>query len=517
MIKFKEKFYITTAIPYVNAAPHIGFALELIQTDVIARYQRLLGKDVFFLTGTDENAQKNVITAEEKGIEVKKLVDENAKLFINLTKKLNISNDDFIRTSDKERHWKGVEKIWNACLKSGDIYKKTYTGLYCVGCEAFLTEKDLIDGKCPEHLKQPEKISEENYFFRLSKYQKELEDLIKKDKIKIIPETRKNEILSFIKEGLEDFSISRPAVRVRNWGIKVPNDDSQIVYVWFDALSNYVTAIGYETESKKFKKYWPADVHVIGKGIIRFHAIYWPAMLMSADISLPKSIFVHGYVTVNGQKISKSLGNVVDPFEIIEKYGIDQLRYFILREIPVFDDGDFSEKALIERVNNELVSKYSNLFYRITSFIEKNFNGKVPKSSKMGERERELKKQFDNEIKKYLSLMDNFKLNEALMILLNLTDLLNKYFQDKKPWETIKSNINDCAITLYTSINLMKSLVTLFYPFIPSSSENALNSLGLKVELNNVKKNIKAGNKVKAIMLFKKIELENNQKLGGKK
>lgn len=501
MVKLKKKFYITTAIPYVNAAPHLGHALEFIQADVIARYHRLLGFDTFFLTGTDENAQKNVLSAEEKNIPVEKFVTQNYKLFLELTKKLNISNDDFIRTTDKKRHWRGATKLWKKCLKSGDIYKKTYTGLYCVGCEAFLTEKDLVDGKCPEHLKPPEKISEENYFFKLSKYQKKLEELINSDELKIIPETRKNEVLSFIREGLEDFSISRPMSRMKNWGIPVFNDITQCQYVWFDALSNYITALGYAENSSKFKKYWPADVHVIGKGITRFHAIYWPAMLLSAGIALPKAIFVHGYVTINGQKISKSLGNVIDPIEMAKKYGVDQLRYFILREIPVFDDGDFSEKTLIERVNNELVAKYSNLFYRITSFIQNNFDGKIPK----GNGDKKLKKEFEDAVARYLSLMEQFKLNEALMVVLDLTDVLNKYFQEKKPWETVKTNRKDCENVLYTSVNLLKIISTLLYPFIPGSSEMALKSLGLKVEWKNVKTNIEYGKKINPVMLFKKI------------
>ncbi|MEM5792165.1 MAG: methionine--tRNA ligase [Candidatus Aenigmatarchaeota archaeon] len=495
-----EKFYITTAIPYVNAAPHIGFALELIQTDVIARFKRLVGNDVFFLTGTDENAQKNALTAEKLGIKVKELVDKNAKLFIELTKTLAISNDDFIRTTE-EKHKKASEKIWMKCFEKGDIYKKTYTGLYCVGCEAFVTEKDLADGKCPEHLKEPEKVSEENYFFRLSKYQKELENIIKNDEIKIIPETRKNEILNFIKEGLSDFSISRPAERVKHWGIPVPNDKNQIIYVWFDALINYISAIDYENGEKKFKKYWPADLHVIGKGITRFHAIYWPAMLLSAELPLPKAIFVHGYVTVNGQKISKSLGNVVDPNDVVKKFGVDQLRYFIIRDIPVFDDGDFNEKALIERVNNELVSKYSNLFYRITSFIKSNFNGKVPE----GSNDKKLKLVFEKSVDRYLELMNDYKLNEALMVVLNLTDELNKYFQENKPWEVIKTDRKKCNDIVYTSVNMLKVLSILFYPFIPNSSQIAMKCLGLNLEWKNIEIDLNAGRNIDAVMLFKKI------------
>ena len=502
MVEFKEKFYITTAIPYVNAAPHIGFALELVQTDVIARYQRFLGKETFFLTGTDENAQKNALAAEKLGIKVKDFVDKNADLFIKLTKKLNLSNNDFIRTTDRERHWNGAKKLWELCESNGDIYKKKYSGLYCVGCEAFVTEKDLVDGVCPEHKKEPEKIVEENYFFRLSKYQKELERIIEGDKIKIIPEARKNEVLSFIKEGLEDFSISRPTVRMKGWGIPVPNDENQTIYVWFDALTNYITAIGFGWDEKRFKKYWPADVHVIGKGIIRFHAVYWPAMLLSAGIELPKSLLVHSYVTVSGQKISKSLGNAVDPFEIADKYGVDQLRYYLIRDIPVFADGDFNEKMLIERVNNELVAKFSNLIYRITSFIQKNFEGKIPEA-RVNKKEREV---FDVEMKRFLTFMDDYRLNEALLVLMGLTDKINKYFQEEKPWETIKSDRKKCEETLKTSVELAKDLCLLFYPFIPESAERALKMVNCeKIDYNSLGKEIK--NNIKSEMIFKFIKV----------
>lgn len=498
MVKFKDNFYITTAIPYVNAPPHVGFALELIQTDVIARYNRFLGKKTFFLTGTDENAQKNALTAEKLGIPVKELVDKNAQLFMQLTKKLNISNNDFIRTTDRERHWKGVKKLWELCEENGDIYKKKYSGLYCVGCEAFVTEKDLVDNCCPEHGKEPERVEEENYFFRLSRYQKELERIIENDEIRIIPEARKKEVLSFIKEGLEDFSISRPTERMKGWGIPVPNDNSQTIYVWFDALANYITAIGFGWNEKKFKKYWPADMHVIGKGIIRFHAVYWPAMLLSAGLPLPKSLLVHGYVTVNGQKISKSLGNVVDPFALVDKYGVDQLRYYLIRDIPVFADGDFNENMLIERVNNELVAKFSNLFYRVTSFIQKNFDGKVPKA-RINEDER---KAFDEEVKRFMTLMEEYRLNEALLALMHATDKINKYFQEEKPWETIKTDRKRCEETLRTSIELVKDLCLLLQPFLPSSTEKALKLLNVKkYTVDSLRRKLEG--KIKAEMLFR--------------
>ena len=296
-----KKFYITTAIPYVNAPPHVGHALEFVQTDVIARYHRLLGEDVRFQSGADENALKNVESAEKEGIPVEQLVKRNSEAYRCIKEKLNISFDDFIYTTDEKKHWPGVYKLWKAGEQAGDIYKKKYQGLYCVGCEEFKFERDLDEeGKCPEHQKKPELIEEENYFFRLSKYQKQLEKLIESDQLKIIPEKRKNETLSFIKSGLEDFSISRSKERAKGWGIPIPGDDSQIIYVWYDALANYITALGYGRENDKdFKRYWPADLHVIGKGILRFHAVYWPAMLISARIEIPKAIFIHGYITAD--------------------------------------------------------------------------------------------------------------------------------------------------------------------------------------------------------------------------
>jgi methionyl-tRNA synthetase len=365
-----SKFYITTAIPYVNAAPHIGHALEFVQTDVLARYRRLLGDKVYFLTGADENSLKNVQAAEKEGLPTKELVDKYTKTFADLKEPLGLSYDNFIRTTDP-RHHAGCQKIWQAC-RPEDIYKKYYEGLYCVGCEAFLTPKDLVDGKCPEHNTEPQVVGEENYFFKLSNYQEQLADLIKTDKLKIVPQSRKNEVLSFINQGLEDFSISRSVARAKGWGIPVPGDDSQVMYVWFDALVNYLTGVGYGWDEKQCQKWWPADVHVIGKGITRFHAIYWPAMLLSAGLSLPKEILVHGYVTVDGQKISKSLGNVIDPVAISQKYGVEVLRYFLLREIPAVGDGDFSESKLQERYNADLANGLGNLVSRVTNLIQNN-------------------------------------------------------------------------------------------------------------------------------------------------
>jgi methionyl-tRNA synthetase len=515
-----KKFYITTAIPYVNAPPHIGHALEFVQADVLARFHRLQGEDVFFLTGTDENAQKNVLAAEKKDVSTKELVDENTKEFEKMIKLLGISNNDFIRTTDQIRHWPGAIKLWQACEKSGDIYKKSYTGLYCVGCEAFLTEKDLKDGVCPEHLKPPETVSEENYFFRLTKYQKKLERLIENDELKIIPKTRKNEVLSFIRSGLEDFSISRPVKRMKGWGIPVPGDEKQIIYVWFDALSNYITALGYGTENPElFEKYWPADIHVIGKGIIRFHAVYWPAMLLSAGVSLPKSIFVHGYVNVEGQKMSKSLGNIVDPNDMVDKYGLDALRFFILKEISPFDDGDFSEKTLVKVVNNELVANIGNFIYRTLSFIDRYFGGIVPEPGNFEKQDTILIDKLKESKNRIHALLREIRLRNGLQEILALSGEGNKYFQDSKPWELIKKDKKRCGTVLYLCANLCRSLGIFLYPYLPDASKRLWEQLNLKEDVdkntwNSVSElKIGPGHRInKPKILFEKLEQEKQEK-----
>ncbi len=364
-----KKYYITTAIPYVNAKPHIGFALELVQSDVIARMHRAQGYDVFFLTGTDDNSLKNVQAAEKAGQSTKEFVDANAQIFRDLTDVLTISNDHFVRTAQHD-HFAGAQKLWSAC-KPEDIYKKKYAGLYCVGCELFYSESELVDGKCPEHKTVPELVEEENYFFKLSNYQEQLASLIESDAYTIVPSSRKKEILSFIKMGLEDFSISRSVARAKNWGVPVPGDPSQIMYVWFDALSNYITALGYGSDEKKFNRYWPADLHVIGKGIIRFHAVYWPAMLLSAELVLPKKLFVHGYINVAGEKMSKSLGNVIDPFELTRTYGTEAVRWYLLKHMHPFEDSDFFEEKFIESYNADLANGLGNLLSRVTNMVQK--------------------------------------------------------------------------------------------------------------------------------------------------
>ncbi len=450
----KKKFYLTTAIPYVNASPHIGFALEIIQADTLARYQRLLGKDVYFLTGSDENSLKNVQAAEKQKIPVKKLVKQNSDKFYQLKEALNLSFNDFIRTTE-ERHIKGVQAFWRSCQKE-DIYKKKYKGLYCVDCETFYPKKDLINGLCPEHKTKPIFIEEENYFFRLSKYQKWLLEIISQDQLKIIPKIRKNEVLSFIKRGLEDFSISRSKERAHGWGIPVPGDEEQIIYVWFDALTNYINALNWQKNSPLFKKYWPADIHIIGKGISRFHTLYWPAMLKSAGLPLPKEIFIHGYVTIDGQKISKSLGNVIDPFELVKKYGTDPLRYYLLREIPAYGDGDFSEKRFKEVYNADLANGLGNLVARIaklcekTNFIPKNFDNTYYQSGKI------------------YQLLNEYRFDEALKFIWEKISQSDRNLNQNQPWLLTGEKLNKVLVNLVSKI---QEIAFLLQPFLPETAE----------------------------------------------
>ena len=470
MFASNKKFYITTAIDYVNGLPHIGHALEKIQTDVVARYHRSLGENVLFLTGTDENSLKNVQAAEKEGITVQELVDRNSQVFYNLKDVLNLSFDDFIRTTEK-RHIEGVEKLWKACQK--DIYKKTYEGLYCVGCEAFYKESELVNGLCPEHKKAPELVKEENYFFKLSKYQKQLKELIEKNEFKIIPETRKNEVLSFINSGLEDICISRSKERAHGWGIPVPEDPGQICWVWFDALANYITAVGYSLDEKMFQDLWPADIHFVGKGILRFHAVYWPATLLSAGLALPKSIFVHGYITVDGGKMSKSIGNVINPIELVEKYGTDPVRYFLLREMPPTQDGDFTYEKFEDRYAADLSKGLGNLVARVITLAQ-NYNFQFPISNEFSNSN--FQKITDKSWEECKKSLDELRFNEALVSVWRLIGFCDKHIEQTKPWKKSdkqKQVISDLLLVLLNIANMLK-------PFLPETSEKIIKQLKVK-------------------------------------
>lgn len=456
MFNKKKKFYITTSIAYTNAPPHIGFALEIIQADVLARYRKNLGDDVFFLTGTDEHGLKTLRAAESAGKDTIEFADEISGKFKQLAEALNISNNDFIRTTDEKRHKPAVYKLWEKYKEQGDVYKKKYKGFYCAGCEAFKTQKELIDGKCTVHLKEVEVVEEENYFFKLSKYLPEIKKLIEKDKLKIIPEARKNEVLNMIDNGLEDVSFSR--AKEKYWGWSVPGDDTQNIYVWQDALSNYISALGYAEDSKQFKKYWPADVHCIGKDIVKFHTIYWPAMLISAKLELPKLIFIHGFINVAGQKMSKSLGNVIDPFELVEKYGTDSVRYYLLREISPTEDGDFTYEKFEVRYNSDLAGGIGNLVARVLGIAGDIETKKSKPTKKTNEKIEETKKN-------YASALEKFRFNEALSVVWELISYCDKYINEEKLWETRKPEvINDLFYTL-------DEISDLLLPFLPETAE----------------------------------------------
>ncbi len=472
------KFYLATAIAYVNGAPHIGHALEFIQGDALCRYHRLKGDDTFFLTGTDEHGVKIYEAAQLAKMRTQDFVDKNAEQFMALKEILQLSNDDFIRTSS-DRHKAGAKKIWQKMVAAGDIYKGVYKGNYCVGCEAFISEKDLdAEGNCPMHKKKPMALEEENYFFKLSKYSDKIRQLIQSDKVKILPESRKKEMLNIIGTGgLHDVSFSRPK-DVLPWGVDVPDDPDQVMYVWCDALSNYITAIGYTDENAWFKKYWPCDVHLIGKDILRFHAGIWIGMLLSAGLEIPKAIYVHGFVTSEGQKMSKSLGNVVNPLDYIDKYGTNALRYYLLREIPTADDGDFSHKRFIELFNSDLANSLGNLVNRVAMMVDRYFGGKVPDETKNDE----VATQVGDFMQKYMQAFEAFDLKMACESLVELTNFSNKYIDDKKPWVMAKENPTALGNVLYDLLELLRYIATMLVPILPSAAEAIAAQLGLKVE-----------------------------------
>lgn len=460
-----KKFYITCAIPYVNAAPHIGHALEFVQGDTIARFHRLLGEETTLLSGGDENALKNVQAAEKAGVPVQQFIDENNIKFQELTKSLGCQFDVWQKGSDTARHFPASQKLWELCDKAGDIYKKSYEGLYCVGCETFYEPEELNEqGECFEHPgKKLEVVKEENYFFRLSKYQQQIIDLIANDKLTITPESRKNEVLSFLKQPLIDISISRSNERAKNWGVPVPGDTTQRMYVWFDALNIYQSGVGFGWDDTMYNKWWPADVHVIGKGISRFHAVYWPAFLLSAGLQPPKSIFVHGYFTVNGQKMSKTLGNVIDPIELINKYGADALRYYFLREIPPSADGDFSERRFKELYNADLANGLGNLVSRIAKLASTADGVVIPAPQSFTE--------VLQRNPEYKTHIETYQFNEALNYVWGRIKTLDIAVNEKKPWEKTGKELSD---TINFFIVPIQEISTLLLPFIPDTANKIL-------------------------------------------
>lgn len=451
-----EKFYITTPIFYPNAKLHMGHAYTVTLCDIIARAQKLQGKETYLLTGADENTGKILKVVEEQGQTVEEYLNQVTLNFKDLYSKLGISYDQFIKTSDIKKHWPGAQALWKKLVEAGDIYKASYTGLYCVGCETFYTEKDLVEGKCPVHLTVPEKIEEENYFFKLSKYTKSIKEKIQTDELLILPQTRKNEILALLERGLEDVSFSRPIKNVPH-GIPVPGDDSQVIYVWCDALVNYISALGYGRDDELFQKFWPADVHVIGKDILRFHAAIWPAMLLSAGVSLPKSLLVHGLITSGGHKMSKSLGNVIDPYVLIEEYGYEAVRYYLAREVSPFEDGDMTLDRFKESYNANLANGIGNLTSRIMKMAQDNLDAPVV----IAEWE---------DMLEYFTFYDSFEISKAADYIWNEIKALDQYIQENQPFKVVKTNketgqkmISDLVIRLY-------SVARMLNPILPETS-----------------------------------------------
>lgn len=461
-----QKFYITAAIPYVNAKPHIGHALEFIQANTIARYRELQGDEVLSLCGGDENALKNVQAAEAAGVSVQEFVDLNNAKFEALAESLNAKFSIWQKGSDQVKHFPSAQKLWQLCEAAGDIYKKSYTGLYCVGCEVFYSRDELNEkGECSEHPgKKLDEVTEENYFFRLSRYQEQLIDLIESDTYKITPEFRKNEILSFLKTGLEDISISRSNERARNWGVPVPGDPSQRIYVWFDALNIYQTGVGFGSNTQEYRKWWPADLHVVGKGIIRFHAVYWPAFLISAGLSLPKQLLVHEYFTVDGQKMSKSVGNVYDPLKAIDLVGADGLRYYCLAKISPFADGDFSQDKMIEAYNSDLANGLGNLASRVATLCAR--SGFEFKSDQAPG--------FRAEVKKPL---DEFRFDLALSAIWARIKEVDQLIEQTKPWQ---QEGEELRANLQTLVAHLRQIAYELQPFLPETASKLIAHFGGK-------------------------------------
>ena len=511
-----KNFYITTPIYYPSGKPHMGHAYSSIIADVFARFKRLEGYNVLFITGTDEHGQKIEKEAKKNNKDPKIFCDELSDKFKTLTKTLNLSNNDFIRTTEK-RHLNSVNEIWKRLVDSGDIYLDKYSGWYSVSDEAFYDE-DEIEEKDGKKISKTsgsgvEWVEEESYFFKLSVWSKKLLDHYKKNDEFILPRSRKNEVLSFVEKGLKDLSISRTSF---SWGIPVPKNSKHVIYVWLDALTNYISALNFpDTNDEKYKKFWPADVHIIGKDILRFHAVFWPAFLLAAKLPLPKRIFGHGWILSNEKKMSKSLGNILDPIEIINQYGIDQLRYYLVKEVSLGNDGSISMENLKNCINNDLANNYGNLCQRVFSFIKKNCDNKIPVSKKKSNIDNKLLDNLYNNIPNLIELMNKQNLNEYIKIVVNFSFEANKYFNDSEPWAVKKKDPERMNTILNTIIHQIKNISILLYPIIPSSIIKVLNTINLEmkdIKISNIQNYdiLNHNTELKNLeILFTKIENDN--------
>ncbi len=511
-----KNFYITTPIYYPSGKPHMGHAYSSIVADIFARFKRLEGLNVLFLTGTDEHGQKIQKEAKKNNKDPKIFCDELSETFRSLTKTLNLSNDDFIRTTE-HRHHKSVIEIWNKLVESGDIYLDKYSGWYSVSDEAFYDEDEIEDKNDKKISKSSgslvEWVEEESYFFKLSTWSKKLLEFYKQNPKFILPESRKNEVIRFVEKGLKDLSISRTSF---TWGIPVPKNKKHVIYVWLDALTNYISALNFpDTNDKKYKAFWPADVHIIGKDILRFHAVFWPAFLLAAKLPLPKRVFGHGWILSDDKKMSKSLGNILDPLEIIEKYGIDQLRYYLVKEVSLGNDGSISLENLKNCINNDLANNYGNLCQRVFSFIKKNCDNKIPYSTKLNNSDKALLKNLKSSLPKLQNFMDNQDLNEYIKTVVGFSFEANKYFNDSEPWTVKKKDPERMNAILFTIVDQIKNISILLNPIIPNATNKVLTMINISnenIKIDNIK-NDKTLNHEKKLgelkILFNKIENDN--------